>query len=180
MTLLCLLGTSFTLAAQKYTVNNNILYDATTTVNLGLELKIKTKTTLLIPIGYNPWTFSENRKLKHVLIQPEIRFWKSEPYSGHFWGIHGHWATYNVGGIGPFRKLKDFRYEGWLAGGGVSYGYRWLLSPKWSMEATIGAGYAYLSHDKYHHKKCGALVGNENFHYFGLTKLGLSVAYTLK
>ena len=61
--------------AQKVGIKTNLLYDATTTMNLGIEFGLAPKWTLDISGNYNPWTFSENRKMKHWLIQPEARYW---------------------------------------------------------------------------------------------------------
>lgn len=172
------------LMGQNIGVKTNAIYGATTTPNLGLEMKLRTKRSLDLVVGYNPWTFSDNKKFKHVLIQPEFRFWECETFNGHFWGIHGHYAYYNVGGIdlpfNLFEKLKENRYEGYLVGGGVSYGYHWILSNRWNFEATIGIGYAYLNYDKYDCVSCGSYLGSENKHYFGITRLGLSIVYLIK
>ena len=43
--------------AQKVAVKSNLLYDATTTMNLGLEVALARKWTLDIPVNYNPWKF---------------------------------------------------------------------------------------------------------------------------
>lgn len=40
--------------------------------------------------------------------------------------------------------LGNYRYDGKIYGAGISYGYHWILKNRWSMEATIGAGYARL------------------------------------
>lgn len=58
--------------APKIAVKTNLLYDATSTFNLGFEFGLGKKWTLDVSGNYNPWTFSENRKMKHWLIQPEI------------------------------------------------------------------------------------------------------------
>lgn len=175
------LALAATASGQKVALKNNLLYDATTSLNIALELKAGQRTTLHLPVGYNPWTFSDNRKLKHILVQPEFRWWVCEPFEGHFWGVHAHWAFYNVGGIKtPFRNTREYRHQGWLAGAGVSYGYSWILAPRWSIEATIGAGYAYLSYDKYPYQKCAERIGSDTHHYFGITKLGLSLVFMIK
>lgn len=54
--------------AQKVAVKSNLLYDATTTMNLGLEVALARKWTLDIPVNYNPWKFDDAR-LKHWGIQ---------------------------------------------------------------------------------------------------------------
>ena len=44
--------------AQKVALKSNLLYDATTTMNLGLEIGLVRKWTLDIPVNYNPWKLS--------------------------------------------------------------------------------------------------------------------------
>lgn len=166
--------------AQRAAIKTNLLYDATTTFNLGMEFKTGARTTFNLPVNVNPWTFSDNKKWKHVLVQPELRFWTCEPFSRHFFGIHAHYAFYNAGGFGPFTQLKEYRYEGWLAGGGVSYGYNWLLSSRWSLEATIGLGYAFMDYEKFECYKCGTKMKDDTYHYFGPTKAGITLIYYLK
>ena len=41
--------------AQKVALKSNLLYDATTTMNLGLEFGLARKWTLDVPVNYNPW-----------------------------------------------------------------------------------------------------------------------------
>jgi hypothetical protein len=64
------LVTVFPVAGQTVAVKTNLLYDATTTINLGLEMGMSPKWTLELPVNYNPWEFGKNRKIKHWLIQP--------------------------------------------------------------------------------------------------------------
>lgn len=179
--------------AQKVGIKTNLLYDATSTLNLGVEFGIARKWTMDISGNYNPWTFSDNRKMKHWLVQPEARFWLCEKFNGHFFGVHAHGGQFNFGGMLPWgfnsgkmfgsiesKNISNYRHEGWLAGAGVSYGYQWMLGNRWGLEATVGAGYAYLDYDKYIQNRCGKFLGNETKHYFGLTKLGITLIYIIK
>ena len=72
--------------AQKIVVKSNLLYDATTTMNLGLEVALARKWTLDIPVNYNPWKFDDTR-LKHWGIQPELRYWFCESFNRTFIGV---------------------------------------------------------------------------------------------
>lgn len=179
--------------AQKVGVKTNLLYDATTTMNLGVEIGLASKWTLDISGNYNPWQFSDNRKMKHWLVQPELRYWTCERFSGHFFGIHGHYTQYNMGGMLPWgfrsgkmlgliesKTMQQYRYQGWAAGGGVSYGYQWILGNHWGVEATIGVGYAYLNYDKYPCEKCGIKIKSSHKNYFGPTKAGITLIYMIK
>lgn len=62
--------------------------------------------------------------------------------------------------------LGNYRYDGKIYGAGISYGYHWILKNRWSMEATIGAGYARLDYDKYACGKCGEKLGHNNQELF--------------
>ncbi len=164
-------------------IKTNLLYDATTTLNLGAEFRLGRKLTLDVPVSYNPWTFDNNKKWKHLLVQPELRWWTCEAFNGHFFGLHAHYAYYNVGGLDnpPFSKyMNEHRFQGWLAGAGLSYGYHWILGKRWSLEATLGIGYAYMKYDKYPCKKCGEKLGSETKHYVGPTRAGISLIYMIK
>ena len=72
--------------AQHVALKTNALYWATTTLNAGVEVKVAPKWTLGLTAGYNPFTYSNNTKLKHVLVEPEARYWLCSPYAGHFVG----------------------------------------------------------------------------------------------
>jgi hypothetical protein len=76
--------------------------------------------------------------------------------------------------------LEKHRYEGELYGGGFSYGYQWVLTDHWSIEATVGAGYLRLSHGKYPCKKCEDKLGDYTKNWFGPTKAGVSIIYIIQ
>ena len=270
---LVVLGASQQLIAQDMALKTNILYDATTTINLGYEVALNHKMTLDIWVNYNPWTLGKkwvglyesefpvseanrisaserNVKLKHLAIQPELRWWLCEKFNGHFFGVHLHGGMFNVGALKlPFNwgryqyadgnflgtypvtmtsltntnvKVQGIAYhvsetgynglgatdgagevikgerndiywgyadrdgiyvnsfEGWFAGAGISYGYHLIVSPRFSMEFTVGAGYVYLKYDKNRCTDCTKKLGEEISHYFGPTRAGLSLIYMLK
>lgn len=181
-----LLMITSSLKAQQVGINTNILYWATTTPNIGIETALSKKVTIDIQGTYNPWRFGsreENKKIKHWVIQPEVRLWNCEKFNGSFWGIHSFYGKYNMGGIelplGILPGMKNHRYEGYFAGGGISYDYQWYLGKRWNLHATIGVGYAYAGYKKYECRLCGDYIGKENRHYVGPTKLGLSLIYLL-
>lgn len=156
--------------AQDVALKTNALYWATTTPNLALEISMSRKITAEIAGAYNPWTFSDDRKMRCWLAQPEVKWWFCEKFEGHFVGVHIHGGQF----FGGFRST---RYDGWLAGAGLSYGYDWILSPHWNLEAEIGLGYAYLSYDKGPRVPCRKCMTPDHFNYVGLTKAALSIAY---
>lgn len=177
------LASLLTANAQKVALKTNLLYDATTTPNLGAELAMGKKSTLQLFYGLNPWKFASDRtkQLRHWLLMPEYRYWTCQKFNGHFFGIHALGGQYNVGGIDlpnpVFKDLDEKRYEGWYAGGGLTYGYQWLLSRHWNLEASVGVGYIRFHYKEFPCTECGALIQENNKNYFGPTKLALSLMY---
>lgn len=173
-------------SAQGIALKTNALYWGTTTPNLGIEVTLAPKWTLDLSGGYNPWTFSDNKKWKHWLVQPELRYWLCEKMGGHFLGLHIHGGQYNIGKVNTdfklfgtdFSKLKDFRFEGWFVGAGIAYGYAWMLSKHWNLETEIGLGYSYTRYDRYQCPECGSkLEDGKKHHYLGPTKAAINIVY---
>ena len=183
LSLILTLASLLTANAQKVALKTNLLYDATTTPNLGAELAMGKKSTLQLFYGLNPWKFASDRtkQLRHWLLMPEYRYWTCQKFNGHFFGIHALGGQYNVGGIDlpnpVFKDLDEKRYEGWYAGGGLTYGYQWLLSSHWNLEASVGVGYIRFHYKEFPCTECGALIQENNKNYFGPTKLALSLMY---
>lgn len=183
---ICLVVASLTASAQNVVVKTNLLYDITATANLGIEFKVAPKWTVDISGNLNAWTFSDNKKWKHWVLQPEARYWLCERFNGHFVGAHLVGGIYNMGNwntdftfLGTnFGQLKEHRYEGWLVGAGIAYGYHWMLGRHWSVEAEIGIGYVYTQADKYECPRCGEqLENNKPHHYVGPTKAAVNLIY---
>ena len=165
-----------------FAIKTNLLYDLATIPNLATEFALDHNVTLDLSFNWNPWTYNkeENTKFKFFLFQPELRYWTCEAFRGHFFGIHGHYAYYNVGHVPspPFPEaMNQYRFEGQLAGAGVSYGYHWIMGPRLSLEGEIGAGYARLWYDKYPCQSCAKLLTSEKKNYWGLTRAGINLIY---
>ena len=121
-------------------------------------------------------------QLVSTLIQPEYRYWTCQKFNGSFWGAYLNGAQFNVGGkkmpFGLFPWLKEHRYAGWLAGGGISYGYHILLNRHWNIEVSVGVGYEYIDYKKYKCPDvCAELLEKGHYHYFGPSKASLSIVY---
>lgn len=173
-------------------VKTNLLYDATLTPNIGAEIGVGPRSTVSLVYGLNPWTFDSNsgkRKSMHWVLMPEYRWWLCSKFDGHFFGVHAMGGQFNMSNLNiPFpgaffggdniaKGLRDKRYQGWYIGGGVTYGYQWILNKHWNLEAEIGAGYNYINYKKFNCTECGGKIGEGHTNYVGLTKLGLSFIY---
>ncbi len=109
--------------AQEISISTNAVEWATTTPNISAGIALDKKLTLHLDLANNPWQFGakeENKKIKHWLIQPELRKWLYEKYDGHFFGVHTQFIRYNIGGIklplGIFRDTREYRFDGYGVG----------------------------------------------------------------
>lgn len=164
-------------------VKTNLLSDLTTTINLGVEASLAPRWSLDISGNYNAWDFNDYRKQKQWMVQPEARFWFCESFNGHFLALHAIGGEFNMADpFFPFslnKELKDYRYEGWMYGAGIGYGYHWILSPRWSIEAEIGVGYVGTTHEQYECIRCGALLAEGCSNRFSITKLAVSLVFMI-
>ena len=162
---------SFFANAQDVVIKTNLLYGGIMQApNVGVEWGLSSQLTLDLWGAYNPFPLGKNGlgaihiNMKHCLVQPELRYWLCESFNGHFFGLHTFYGQYNIDGI-RYLGLSDYRRQGNVIGAGISYGYQWLLSTRWSLEATLGIGYARFNYDVYPCKECGKRIRNENRNY---------------
>lgn len=180
LVLICL-WCAFCARSQVVAVKTNVLYDATTTLNLGVEAAFNRHLSLDVSGNYNPWTFSDDTSIKHWLVQPELRYWPYERFNGHFVGVHALYADYDVAGKSLLNVMKsDHAYDGNAYGGGISYGYQLYLSPHWNVEFTAGVGYVRFKYDKVPFPANEETPLRYRNDYFGPTKLGISIMYIIK
>ncbi len=184
--LLIVFGCSMSAQAQ-IAVKSNLLYDATLSPNFGAEIALAPKWSAELSGNINAWTLSDGKRWKHWLVQPEVRYWLCDRFSGHFFGAHLLGGQYNVGGIRglshdflglQLSRLGSERFQGWFAGAGIAYGYTWILARHWSIEAEIGIGYVYRRYDVYPCAHCGTKIEqNKSRNYVGPTKAALNLIY---
>jgi hypothetical protein len=174
------LACASTSSAQDVALKTNLLgWAAGGTINGGLEVGLGRKTTMQLYGALNPWTYSDGRRARFWYASPEIRFWFCQKFSGSFLGIHALGGEYNIRNIDlPFNTLPDlpdgYHYDGWYVGGGLTYGYQWVMSKHWNFEASLGVGYAYTRY-----RMCQNCKPRDTKprNYVGPTKAALSLIY---
>lgn len=171
---------------QSVAVKTNLLSDGFLNPNAAVEIAVAPKWTVDLSGQMNLWRLSDDRQWRHWAIQPEARYWLCDPFSGHFVGAHLLGGQYNIGAVDmnlnllgtDFRKLKDTRFQGWFGGLGVAYGYDWVLSRNWNIEAEIGLGWTYTRYDQFRCTGCGKKVKeNAPHNYLGPTKIAINIEY---
>lgn len=174
------------LSAQEIALKSNIVSDALLNANIGIEMRLAPKWSADLTGDFNFWNLSHDRKWKHWTVMPEARYWLCDALGGHFLGTHLLGGEFNVGNIDlpvnflgtDFRNLRHNRYQGWMAGIGIAYGYSWMLAKHWNLEAEIGIGYVYSRYDRYECAGCGRKVESDrSHHYVGPTKAAVNLVY---
>ena len=184
LTGLLILAAGVSYAESKVDIKTNLLPDAALSPNLGIEFKLAKRWSLDLTGQMNLWPVNDH-KWKHWLAQPEARYWFCEPFVKSFLGIHAIGGMFNVGNIpgavkflnSNFRQLRDHRYEGWAAGGGIAYGYALPLAKHFNMEFEIGIGYVYVHYKKFSCADCSHVLGEGHHNYFGPTKAAINLVY---
>ena len=172
-------------------LRTNILYLATATPNLSVDFGFARHWSFGLTAGFNPFKYparerddnkTVNPKTLHWLVMPELRLWFREHLSGCYLGLHGAYAQYNIGGLSFISALNEHRYQGYLYGGGISFGWHLWLGKKHrtGLDLSLGAGYLRLHYDKYRACNCSGLLETVNQNYFGPTKAAISLTYMIK
>ena len=61
------------LSAQDIAIKTNLLYDISTTINLGAEFRLAPKWTLDLSAKYNQFKFNDSKNFKTFISQPKLR-----------------------------------------------------------------------------------------------------------
>lgn len=180
-TLAVILLMTLTASAQQVALKTNVPLDILRMPNIGAEVELSKKLTFDLTGYYTPFKHSSDKQHKLLMVQPELRYWLCDTFNGHFFGLHlmgGAYNTWNVDmPFGVFDDIDKYRYKGRFYGGGISYGYQYILSPHWNIEGTVGVGYNYVTYKKYGCGNCGKKRDEGNKNYFGPTKLALNLIY---
>ena len=161
-----------------------MLYDLVGTINAGIEYKVSNNISTDFSLSINPWNYG-SWEIKHLLFQPEIRYWLEHTYNHVFLGSHLIAGNYNFSGLRlPFGiydsyELDVYKYEGVFCGIGMSIGSQWYFNKSWGMEVSLGLGYTYWIYNKFHMDKDNTFLERQHSGLFSLTKIGLSLVYKI-
>ena len=178
--MLLLLWFSMGTKAQEMTLSNNLLYDATLTPNLQLGVTLSPRWTMGLTMGFRLWPTSDDtsRKWRHLLISPEVRYWKDSLEVGSFYGANFIYSHYNVADVNLliYSSIKGERRQGDMVALGAFYGYSWALGPRWTLEALAGLAIGYAWYDRYECGRCGDKTGDDS-KLFLLPQLGVNIVF---
>jgi len=181
--LLLLLFRLADLHSQTLAVKSDLLTGSLSSPNLSVEVKLSDRFTLEAGFHYNPFPAGGDKRWKHWFVQPELRYWMCQPFGGHFFGAHLMYGVYNAGDmklpLGLFKGVRSSRYEGDFLGLGVSYGYHFILSPRWSIETSLGVGFLHIGYERYRCLHCGEQTGGGYKNFIAPTRAAVSLVYLI-
>lgn len=160
--------------AQRIALKTNALYWAAASPNLGLELRVNRHVTFNFEGTFNRLKVGKY-DTRAEIFTPEVRYWFSaRPQTGHFLGLSGLAANYNL-------KLNNDHYIGDSFGGGLTYGYSFVLGRHWSLETTLGAGLIHRREKNYDERtqECPEKPNLNKWQFFPI-KAGVSFVYIIK
>lgn len=159
---------------DRWAIKSNALYLAAGVTNIGGEYAFHRHWSVDLPLVYSPYTLARTYRMRFLYIQPEARYWLDRPMKGHFFGVHLHAGVFNV----SLDNKNRYQSEKGFHGAGISYGYAMPLSRRWSMEFTVGVGYAFTKYCTYYNVPHGLRYEKDRpYNYWGLTKLGLNFVH---
>lgn len=182
-------------------VHSNMLYDAGSVLNVGVEYYPKnSRWTVAANYTFPWWSIKKSHRYLQIIDgQLEVRryFKKLEGFDAEF-GPRGHYlSAYGEGNLYDlaFNAAKrGVQGEGWSAG--LGYGYVWhpWKDKRWKLEAFIHVGYYQTLYDTYHHsgdplndkyyydwdgKVEDFKPRNHRLRWFGPTGVGINISYDL-
>ena len=169
----------------RVALRTNLLYDATLSPNLGVDVRVDSTWTVGLLAGMNAWDIDKekNKKRRHMLFSFRARKYVNDSvfHKGYFEAdaIYSH---FNVGNVkfplGLYKTVRERRLQGDLLALGGKYGYSWILSRDWRIEAEAGVAIGYAWFKEYDCPHCGTYYGKDD-RIFLLPQLGVNIVYII-
>lgn len=178
-------------AQSVVSLRNNLLWDATGTANLGIEIPVSDHWSVGLDAGFKSWprffvwdgdVVNNATHWRYFTLAPEVRYYPKLVQKGWFAGANAAYTHFNIGQIKPpfglYADLQDHRWQGDLYTAALFGGYSWQLSRHLRLEVDAGVAAGYRKAARFECAHCGAQLGNSN----GVTvlpKVGVSLAWNI-
>ena len=168
----------------RMALRTNLLYDATLSPNLGMDVRVDSAWTVGLLVGINAWDINKekNKKWRHALFSIRARKYRDSLFHKGYYEADLIYSHFNVGNtkipFGIYSAVKDRRLQGDLIALGGKYGYSWILSRTWRIEAEAGVAVGYAWFKEYDCDHCGTYYGKGD-RIFLLPQFGINVVYII-
>lgn len=174
--------------AQEISLRTNLLWDAVSEPNLGLEWQTGEHWSVGVDAGLKAWPRwlawdwdqQNPTHWRNFAVVPEVRYYVKEVFQGMFFGADALYTHYNVGNVPtPFHmypEVENYRLQGSFWAGGLFAGYAWWPWQHWRLELEAGAAVGLAAYDRFECAHCGTKLAEER-RVGVVPKLALNVAY---
>jgi hypothetical protein len=169
----------------RIALRTNLLYDATLSPNIGVDVRVDSAWTVGLLAGFNAWDIDKekNKKWRHMLFSLRARNYLNDSiFHKRYIEADVIYSHFNVGNVkfpfGLYKSVRDRRLQGDLVALGGKYGYSWILARDWRIEAEAGVAVGYAWFKEYDCPHCGTFLGNGD-RIFLLPQLGINVVYII-
>ena len=164
-------------------LKTNLLYDAVTAVNFGLELPLGKNLSANAHFMFPWWTagpYGNKYALQMLNAEGELRWWFApgeQVLQGHYFALQGNGGKFDI------QWGRDFGcYQCYNWGVGLSYGYAMKLGKHLNMEFALTLGYLAIDYQHYVPSPDWSILIRDDakagtLHYFGPTSLKVSFVY---
>lgn len=156
-------------------VGTNLFLAGLSTGNLKLDFAINDHFSAGVNFGLKAWPRwwawdwdkTNDTRWKHILVEPQIRWWPAYVFDGWYVGVNALWSHFNVGGPEfPFAwnypALKEVRLQGDFNAYGMFMGYSWWLARRLRLELEAGILVGRYGATRYKCIHCGEQLGQES------------------
>ena len=161
-------------------LRTNLLYDAVLLPNIGMELGLSPRYSLVLNAGGN-WLKFDSKHWYWRILSADIegRYWLGNrsfdgnlQHQGHHVGVYGAVYRYDLE-FGHKGQMGNFAY-----GGGISYGYSVPIGRRLSLDMSLGVGYIGGKYKEYEPQDdCYVWLADKQRHYFGPTKAEVTLVW---
>lgn len=182
-------------------VKSNLLYDAFTAVNLGVEVPLGEDLSLNAHLLFPWWTagpYGNKYAMQILALEGQMRWWfaqrqknwydadvvsgeyrQRDALTGHFIGIGAGTGKFDI------QWGRDFGcYQCYFKEIGLSYGYSFPITRHWNMEFELTLGYMGIDYQHYIPTPDWEVLLRDNnkagtLHYWGPTRLQIALVYPI-
>ena len=159
---------------QPVLLSTNVIGLATGNINAEFGMTLNKKFSIHCPVQYNPFVFSKSNNTKFqnlIKLCPVGGTGSVKVFRDSFIALSVIGSRYNISNI-----WDSYRYDGYGAGAGLSFGWTYPMAPRWNFEVGSWCS-LWTSYDKFVHKKAGYKFGHEYGWHIIPHKVAVNLVY---
>lgn len=131
-------------------IKSNLVWDLATVVNLGVEVPIGERFSVVGEVVYPWWrSWNANFTMQIESYHAEVKYWlgdrtRREKLTGWSVGLYGGWGRYDI------QPFSETGVQGTFWDAGAEIGYAQPIAKNLNLEFTLGVGYVSTTYNDYY------------------------------